>query len=208
MEAMPPPWLSLRIGPKCSNAAFQLRQLRIGPTTVGGAQVTQIFLWMPKNNFWLTLPDTIYTERYMGLPRHDDNLLGYAEAQLNDKVENIRTKQFFLVHGTLDDNVHYQQSMMLSKALAQSDILFGQQVPVYLIVILLIIWRTDTLMPYFTDVSWWGTRLGRSSSSPLPHFGKVPEPMLRPAINQMTSHGPPKGTLYSSSIFLSGCLQI
>lgn len=64
----------------------------------------------------------------MGLPRPDDNLQGYADAQLNDKVENIRTKEFFLVHGTLDDNVHYQQSMMLSKALSQSDILYQQQV--------------------------------------------------------------------------------
>ncbi|KAL0273764.1 UNVERIFIED_CONTAM: hypothetical protein PYX00_006369 [Menopon gallinae] len=71
--------------------------------------------------------DTIYTERYMGLPRPDDNLLGYANAQLNDKIENLRNKEYFLIHGTLDDNVHYQQSMMLSKALEQSDILFRQQ---------------------------------------------------------------------------------
>lgn len=64
----------------------------------------------------------------MGLPRSSDNLRGYAMAALNDKVENLRHKQFFLVHGTLDDNVHYQQSMMLSKTLEHNDILFRQQV--------------------------------------------------------------------------------
>lgn len=71
--------------------------------------------------------DTIYTERYMGLPTVADNLKGYIDSQLINKVDNFRNKMFFLVHGTLDDNVHYQQSMMLSKALEQKDILFRQQ---------------------------------------------------------------------------------
>ncbi|XP_049787513.1 venom dipeptidyl peptidase 4-like isoform X1 [Schistocerca cancellata] len=71
--------------------------------------------------------DTIYTERYMGLPTVDDNLEGYVASQLINKVDNFRNKMFFLVHGTLDDNVHYQQSMMLSKALEHKDILFRQQ---------------------------------------------------------------------------------
>ncbi|XP_039280619.1 venom dipeptidyl peptidase 4 isoform X1 [Nilaparvata lugens] len=72
--------------------------------------------------------DTIYTERYMGLPTVEDNLEGYANAALFGKVENLRHKSLFLVHGTLDDNVHYQQSMMLAKVLEENDILFRQQV--------------------------------------------------------------------------------
>ena len=32
-----------------------------------------------------------------------------------------------VMHGTHDDNVHYQQSMMLSAALEEKDILFRQQ---------------------------------------------------------------------------------
>ncbi|XP_068083268.1 venom dipeptidyl peptidase 4 [Anabrus simplex] len=71
--------------------------------------------------------DTIYTERYMGLPTVEDNLEGYVESELNNKLDNLRHKMFFLVHGTLDDNVHYQQSMMLSKVLEHEDILFRQQ---------------------------------------------------------------------------------
>ncbi|XP_073988549.1 dipeptidyl peptidase 4 omega isoform X3 [Rhodnius prolixus] len=75
---------------------------------------------------WL-LYDTLYTERYMGLPTPDDNYRGYEEASLNNKVDNFKNKLFFLIHGTLDDNVHYQQSMMLAKALETNDILFEQQ---------------------------------------------------------------------------------
>ncbi|XP_075211314.1 dipeptidyl peptidase 4 omega [Lycorma delicatula] len=71
--------------------------------------------------------DSIYTERFMGLPTVDDNLSGYSRAAIFNKVENLRHKQFLLVHGTLDDNVHYQQSMMLAKILEQNDILFRQQ---------------------------------------------------------------------------------
>ena len=31
-----------------------------------------------------------------------------------------------MVHGTADDNVHYQQSMMLTRALEEADVLFKQ----------------------------------------------------------------------------------
>jgi len=71
--------------------------------------------------------DSIYTERYMGLPTAEDNLASYMSSDVCSKVENFRNKKFHLVHGSADDNVHYQQSMMLSKALEQADILFHQQ---------------------------------------------------------------------------------
>ena len=70
--------------------------------------------------------DSIYTERFMGLP--SDNLHGYEQGQLLNKVDNIKTKMYYLIHGTLDDNVHYQQSLLLAKVLEQKDILFRQQV--------------------------------------------------------------------------------
>lgn len=64
----------------------------------------------------------------MGLPTPDDNLEGYENAQLLSKFEGIRDKQYLLVHGTLDDNVHYQQSMFWAKILEHKDILFEQMV--------------------------------------------------------------------------------
>ncbi|XP_014247731.1 venom dipeptidyl peptidase 4 isoform X2 [Cimex lectularius] len=73
------------------------------------------------------LYDTMYTERFMGLPSADDNLRGYEKASLFNKVDNFRKKKFMLIHGTLDDNVHYQHSMMLAKTLELKDILFEQQ---------------------------------------------------------------------------------
>ncbi|XP_076165408.1 venom dipeptidyl peptidase 4 isoform X2 [Ptiloglossa arizonensis] len=73
------------------------------------------------------LYDSIYTERFMGLPTVNDNLHGYEQGQLLNKVDNIKTKMYYLIHGTLDDNVHYQQSLLLAKVLEQKDILFRQQ---------------------------------------------------------------------------------
>ena len=43
------------------------------------------------------------------------------------RLDNLRSKMFYLIHGTHDDNVHYQQTMLLSAALAEKDILFRQQ---------------------------------------------------------------------------------
>nr|CAI5837059.1 unnamed protein product [Callosobruchus analis] len=73
------------------------------------------------------LYDSIYTERFMGLPTLEDNLKGYEAAQLLKKYEGLRDKEYYLIHGTYDDNVHYQQSMMWSKVLEINDILFRQQ---------------------------------------------------------------------------------
>ncbi|MDE3058986.1 MAG: DPP IV N-terminal domain-containing protein [Bacteroidota bacterium] len=51
--------------------------------------------------------DTIYTERYMGTP--EENPEGYEEsAPLNDAAE--LKGNFLLIHGTSDDNVHFQNS--------------------------------------------------------------------------------------------------
>ncbi|XP_052848496.1 venom dipeptidyl peptidase 4 isoform X2 [Drosophila gunungcola] len=68
--------------------------------------------------------DSIYTERYMGLP--NTNEVGYANSRLSTMAVKLRGKKYLLVHGTLDDNVHYQQAMILAKNLERQDILFKQ----------------------------------------------------------------------------------
>lgn len=62
----------------------------------------------------------------MGLP--SDNDAGYNWTDVTNKVDNFAHKKFLLMHGSADDNVHYQQSMMLTEALEAKDILFDQQV--------------------------------------------------------------------------------
>ncbi|GAB0090119.1 venom dipeptidyl peptidase 4 isoform X1 [Sergentomyia squamirostris] len=73
-----------------------------------------------------TYYDSIYTERYMGLPTVADNRDGYDASRLSTLYSYFRGKKFFLIHGTLDDNVHYQQAMALSRSLEQNDVAFKQ----------------------------------------------------------------------------------
>ncbi|XP_048480893.1 venom dipeptidyl peptidase 4 isoform X6 [Plutella xylostella] len=70
--------------------------------------------------------DTIYTERYMDTPQN--NPAGYANSTLltEDVVTAYRSKRYMLVHGTMDDNVHYQHAMHLSRLLQRSDVYFTQ----------------------------------------------------------------------------------
>lgn len=77
-------------------------------------------------NFVFEFPDSIYTERYMSLL--GDNGPNYRNASLLANVERLRDKNYMLIHGTFDDNVHYQHSMMLSHELERRVILFRQQV--------------------------------------------------------------------------------
>lgn len=54
------------------------------------------------------------------------NPKGYKEGRLSTLAKSFDKKDFFLIHGTLDDNVHYQQAMILAKNLEREDILFKQ----------------------------------------------------------------------------------
>lgn len=82
-----------------------------------GASVAPVVRW--------ELYDTYYTERYMSTL--EDNPEGYNTSSPLIGIENLRNKKYMMVHGTHDDNVHYQQSMLLSAALEEKDILFRQQ---------------------------------------------------------------------------------
>jgi dipeptidyl aminopeptidase/acylaminoacyl peptidase len=64
----------------------------------------------------------------MGTPNVTDNYRGYEEADVTKRAGNLRNKLFLLVHGTADHTVHYQQSMMLVRALTDQGVLFRHQV--------------------------------------------------------------------------------
>jgi len=61
--------------------------------------------------------DTHYTERYMGLP--SENPTGYREAAVFDHVPNMRG-QLMIVHGLIDENVHFRHTARLINRLIAS----------------------------------------------------------------------------------------
>lgn len=72
------------------------------------------------------ISDSVFSERYMGVPA--DNYRYYDEADVTKRAGNLKDKMFLLIHGTADDTVHYQQSMLLVKALTKEGVLFRHQV--------------------------------------------------------------------------------
>jgi len=71
------------------------------------------------------LYDTIYQERYMGLP--EDNPEGYREGSPIHFAGNLRGN-LLIIHGTGDDNVHYQSFERLVNELIARNKLFSMMV--------------------------------------------------------------------------------
>jgi dipeptidyl-peptidase-4 len=68
-----------------------------------------------------TLYDNIYQERYMGLP--SDNPIGYKEGSPLTHAGKL-TGNLMIIHGTADDNVHYQSFEKLANELIKNNKLF------------------------------------------------------------------------------------
>jgi dipeptidyl-peptidase 4 len=61
--------------------------------------------------------DTIYTERYMGLLKDDKD--GYEQSDVMKNADKLHGA-LLLVHGTSDDNVHFQNSIQMIDALIKA----------------------------------------------------------------------------------------
>ncbi|MFH5833319.1 S9 family peptidase [Halalkalibaculum sp. DA384] len=68
------------------------------------------------------LYDTIYQERYMGLPSENEE--GYHDGSPINFAENLEGN-LMIMHGTADDNVHYQSFEMLVDELIKHDKYFS-----------------------------------------------------------------------------------
>ncbi|KAK7126649.1 hypothetical protein R3I94_017982 [Phoxinus phoxinus] len=66
--------------------------------------------------------DSIYTERYMLTPA--ENQAFYDSSTVTGRANNFKSVQYLLVHGTADDNVHFQQAAQISKALVDEQVDF------------------------------------------------------------------------------------
>ena len=67
--------------------------------------------------------DNVYQERYMGLPQ--DNMANYIKGSPITHAKNLQGN-LLLIHGTGDDNVHYQNAVEMSAALVKANKQFTQ----------------------------------------------------------------------------------
>ncbi|MFA5010731.1 MAG: S9 family peptidase [Ignavibacteria bacterium] len=69
--------------------------------------------------------DNIYTERYLGLPK--DNPSGYDDNAPTSHADKLKGN-LLIVHGSTDDNVHYQNTMEFVNALIKANKQFEMQI--------------------------------------------------------------------------------
>ena len=85
-----------------------------------GAEVFRAGIAVAPVTDW-ALYDTIYTERYMRRPQ--DNEAGYRDSAPVTHTKSLKGR-FLLIHGTMDDNVHFQNAARLAAALQDAKRLF------------------------------------------------------------------------------------
>ena len=69
--------------------------------------------------------DNIYTERFMRTPQENPD--GYDDNSPINHVSKLKGK-YLLIHGTADDNVHFQNTVELVNALEQANKQFDMQI--------------------------------------------------------------------------------
>lgn len=94
--------------------AYAMTHSKVFSVGISGAPVTD----------WLNY-DSIYTERYMGLP--SDNPEGYQKSSVVQAAANL-SGDLLLLHGGVDDNVHVNNTMQLVKALQEAGASFEMMI--------------------------------------------------------------------------------
>ncbi|RMX38942.1 hypothetical protein pdam_00016432, partial [Pocillopora damicornis] len=69
--------------------------------------------------------DSAYTERYMGVPK--DNEAGYRNTSLLSRAAQFSNVDYLIIHGAADDNVHYQHTAQMVRALTEAEVKFRVQ---------------------------------------------------------------------------------
>ncbi|MDP9441372.1 MAG: S9 family peptidase, partial [Actinomycetota bacterium] len=64
--------------------------------------------------------DTHYTERYMGMPQQNPD--GYRRSSVMSHVAGLRDRRLLLVHGLIDENVHFRHTARLVNSLIRERI--------------------------------------------------------------------------------------
>ncbi|KAL8463541.1 hypothetical protein ACS0TY_034266 [Phlomoides rotata] len=59
--------------------------------------------------------DTFYTEKYMGLPSENES--GYLHSLVMHHIEKMEGKLLLVLHGMIDENVHFRHTARLVNAL-------------------------------------------------------------------------------------------
>jgi len=68
--------------------------------------------------------DNIYTERFLQRPQ--DNAKGYDDNSPINFVDQMKGK-YLIIHGTADDNVHFQNSVEMVEAMIQANVKFDSE---------------------------------------------------------------------------------
>ncbi|XP_030377803.1 venom dipeptidyl peptidase 4-like [Scaptodrosophila lebanonensis] len=75
-----------------------------------------------------TLYKNWYGERYMGLLDTVEQLRDFNRSSTLNDIENLRSHQLLLMHGTADDNVPIEHTHVLAKKLQDANILFDEMI--------------------------------------------------------------------------------